>query len=445
MYHRDAYDRTLHPQSRWRDTAPPLGVETPALEGERNVDFAIVGGGYAGLSAALALAGQHGANVAVLEAGEIGWGASGRNGGFCCAGSSKLTWPQIIARFGLEEAKGFHRLQKQSIEHVRNFLDTHAMEAHAAEGGEVELAHRPSRVAGFHHHRDFMLATFGERFEVLDKAELKARGLDSPAFHGGLLSPDTFGLQPLAYVRGLADASVRAGAAVHGGSRVVSWQHEQGRHVLRTKSGVVRARKLLLAMNGYVDEAVFPVLGGVSLPALSRILVTRKLREDELAAQGWTSTLPAYDSRNLLHYFRLLPDGCFMFGGRGGLDASAAGMNRSIESLRRIFDACFPAWRNVETANAWGGLVCLTRSMTPFCGQLEGAPNLFAAFGWHGNGVAMASLCGDRIAGMMARGTSANGDIPSMLQGQPKRFPPLVPRIALLAAAYAAFAVSDAL
>ncbi len=153
---------------------------------------------------------------------------------------------------------------------------------------------------------------------------------------------------------------------------------------------------MLVASNGYTDETLPAALGGRLLPALTRIIVTRPISDNELKAQGWTRTDPTYDTRNLLHYFRLLPDNRFMFGGRGGTDASPEGMKAIQLSLRANFEKFFPRLAHVETEYSWGGLVCLTSSRLPFAGPIDGMDNVFGAFGWHGNGVAMASYAANR-------------------------------------------------
>ena len=117
---------------------------------------------------------------------------------------------------------------------------------------------------------------------------------------------------------------------------------------------------------------------------------------------GWTTTTMAADSRRLLHYFRLLPDRRFLFGGRGGTDASLGGLSRIDASLRHTFDRMFPAWAGVETEYRWAGLVGLAAGLTPYAGPVDGLDDSNALLAWHGNGVAMASFAGARMADFIA-------------------------------------------
>ena len=133
------------------------------------------------------------------------------------------------------------------------------------------------------------------------------------------------------------------------------------------------------------------------------MIVTRPLTDDELAAQGWTTHQMCYDDRFFLHYFRLMPDRRMLFGMRGGLFSSARFDARMHRTIRRHFEAMFPAWRHVETPHGWNGLLSLAPDLTPFAGPIPDMPGAFAALSYHGNGVAMASHAGAILADL-ARG-----------------------------------------
>lgn len=441
LYHPSAYDFTQTVDSQWEASAPPLGLDPQPLSGGAAAEVAIIGGGFTGLNAALRLAGAHGRDVAVLEAGPIGWGASGRNGGFCCIGSSKLSYGDMIGKFGLDATREFFEAQRNAVTHVAGLLDEHGIEADRTEEGEIQLAHRPNRVRGMLEEQAFLKRTFGLDCRLVGREGLAAEGAGSDYFHGGLASPLGFGLHPLKYVRGLARAASRAGARLHPGSPVIAWREEAGRHVLVTARGELRAKSVLVATNGYTDEDIPPALAGRLLPALSTILVTRPLQESELAAQGWTTRRMAYDTRDLLHYFRLLPCGRFLFGGRGGTEAHPGSLAAIARRLRLTFERMFPAWAGVETERRWSGLVCLSFGRTPHAGPLPGLDNAHVAAAYHGNGVAMGSFAGARIADVMAGGPAEA--IPAVLRAPLKRFPAPALRIHYLKAAYAGFGLRD--
>jgi len=256
--------------------------------------------------------------------------------------------------------------------------------------------------------------------ELLNRAALTERGMRGAGLHGAILAPHGFPLHPLKYVLGLARAAQAAGVVVHGDSAVTALKREGGGWRLQTVRGSLRAKRVLVATNGYSDEALPPWLHGRIFPLLSAILVTRPLSEEERAAQGWTSQIMAYDSRRVLHYYRLLPDGRFLFGGRGGISARSGALAAFHATLRNEFEGMFPGFAGAETEHYWAGLVCMTGSWHPFCAGVPDQPGLFAALGWHGNGVAAASEGGRRIAHALA---GAANPAPALVQAPLNRFP----------------------
>lgn len=434
-HHPAAYDASGWPDSHWAATAQD-GPDCPPLHGDRRADVAVLGAGYAGLSAALHLA-QAGRSVAVLDAAAPGWGASGRNGGFCCLGGAKLSAAAIRRRMGDSAAADFAAFQRAAVDRVAALLEGHGIEAEAGPRGELLLAHRPRADAALRAEAE---AGSGAGLEYWSPAALAERGLCANGMHGALFTPHGFPLHPLKYARGLARAAQAAGAALHGQSPVTRLSRGDGLWRLTTPDGVLSSPQLLVATNGYSSDSLPPWLSGRFLPVFTAILVTRPLTEAEREAQGWTSQVMASDSRDLLHYFRLLPCGRFLFGMRGGLSAAPRGQAAIRQALRRHFAALFPAWSDVPEERLWSGLACLTGSLAPFVGPVPRYEGLHAAFGWHGNGVAAATEGGLRAAEVIA---GQDDRIPALLRRPPARLPLITLRFPLLRAAYAAMAVTD--
>lgn len=433
-YEPPAYDTTIWPDSHWRTgTMAPA----PRLEGAKRAAFAVIGAGYTGLNAALELVARTGAEVAVIDAGQPGWGASGRNGGFACMGGTKLSPRAIVRRVGIEGAQAMDRFQKEAVAAVDANLADHAILADRGPDGEVALAHRARDWAGLQAGAAAERALYGTDITLIDRDGLRRTGIHVPGFYGAAVHPVGFALHPMKYLAGLARGAREAGVRMFGDSPVTGLRREAGGWVLTTPTGELRAARVLVATNGYSSDDLPGWMGGRFLPALSTILVTRPLTNDERAEAGWTSARMAFDTRTLLHYFRLLPDGRFLFGMRGGLSASAEALARTERRARAHFEAMFPDWRGIATERTWSGLVCLTGSRAGFVGAIPGAEGLFAAFGWHGNGVSTGTLAGQRVAVEMAGGRA---DIPALLRLPPRRIPF---RRAGLALAYAAYALAD--
>jgi glycine/D-amino acid oxidase-like deaminating enzyme len=199
---------------------------------------------------------------------------------------------------------------------------------------------------------------------------------------------------------------------------------------------------VIIATNGYSSEDVPGWLRGRYMPVQSSIIVTRPITASEQARQGWTSAQMCYDTRILLHYFRLMPDGRFLFGMRGGRRATDRSQHNISRKIRTNFHRMFPEWRDIEITHEWSGLVCLMRSFTPFAGAVPEMPGVFAAMGYHGNGVAMGSYLGARLADTVL-GRPWQGPMPAFLGHAPQRFPLGPFRRALLAPAYAGAALFD--
>lgn len=443
LYHPDHYDRARPVPSYWAATAGPEPEGPAPLAGDREAEVAILGGGYTGLSAAHHLAAEHGIRAVVLEAGSVGWGASGRNGGFCFLGGTKLGYAALAQRHGLADAKLLFEAQKASVALVRDLARSEGIDVQAAGEGEFLVAHRPGRWHALESRAAEVRRLFGERWPLWRKAEMEERLMRSPEAHGCLVVPHGFGLHPLRYARGLAAAAARRGAVVCPGTPVTAWRRDGGRHLLATPRGTVRARRLLVATNGYPPEGLDPSLRGRVLPALSSVLVTRPLSEAERRDQGWTRPALVADSRNLLFYLRLLPDGRLLFGARGGLDASPAAFAARRAWMERRLGEKFPAWRGVAVEHAWWGLVCLARDRLPHLGWLDGdGRSTLAAMAYHGGGVALATLFGRAAAALLA-GRDPDPPLPACVLRPPPRFPLPGLRLAYLRAAYAGYRLKD--
>ena len=441
LIHSDALHFEKPVASYWEESANSLDLPLVPLRTEIRCDVAVIGGGFTGLSAAIELA-ECGVDVCLLEAGTIGWGASGRNGGFACIGSHKLSYASMIKTYGLDATKHFYCAMKDSVDLVADNASRHSIDIWKHGQGEVTLAHLPNRLEEFHEEQAFYRTTFGEENEVLSRGALRERGLHGPQFHGGLLGKIGFGIHPLNYARGLARAAHKSGARLFPHSRVTRWEERDGTHHLYTEQGKVTAQRVLVATNGYTHEDISTRHAGRILPALSNIIITRPLTETELRAQGWTSSTMAYDSRNLLHYFRLLPNNRFLFGGRGGTDSSAAAANGYQKLLTATFHHLFLAWSKVEITHFWRGFVCLSYDLVPYVGPLDERKSVWTALAYHGNGVAMASWCG-RAAARMMLDEKARDEVPTVITRRLAKFPLPAFRPLYLRGAYLWFGWKD--
>ncbi|MEJ2133082.1 MAG: FAD-dependent oxidoreductase, partial [Gammaproteobacteria bacterium] len=270
--------------------------------------MAVIGAGFTGLSAALHLARDFSVDVRVLEAGHIGWGASGRNGGFCTIGGTLLSMGGQIRRFGTDETRRYYQSQMDAVELVRDLGGEEGIDFQACGDGELTVAHSASAYRQLEADAQVQRRVLGLKVTLLGREAFREQGYDSPEQFGVAKLEPSFGLHPMRYVLGLARAAERRGANLHPRTCVDAWRKDNGRHVLVTAGGSLRARRVIVACNGFMPEHLHGTLMGRPLPYQSNIVVTRPLTDAELAAHRWRNACPTVEARNMYVYFRMLPD-----------------------------------------------------------------------------------------------------------------------------------------
>lgn len=391
-----------HVGSYWAATAGAEITNVEPIAGDTEVEVAIIGGGYTGLSTAYHLARDYGAGAHVLEANRIGWGCSGRNGGFCSIGLGKEDFGAWARRWGVDQAKRVFEQGRDAVRTVSGILASEGIEADRTPDGGLELAHKPNRVAELAARARHLKDTFGIDARLLSRDELRRDYLASEEAFGALLHDEGFGLHPMRYVRGLARAAQKHGAILHGASPVTGWRKDGQRHLLSTPGGTVRARQVVIATNGYTNDSLHPTTRGRLLPVLSSIIVTRPLTQAERQSVAWQSHLKIWDSRRLLFYYRLLADNRIMFGSRGGIEDTPAGARVQKAWMQRRLAEMFPPLAGVETEYFWRGWVCISYDRNPHVGTTDD-PSVHYALAYIGSGVALSTYCGkllsDRLGG----------------------------------------------
>jgi glycine/D-amino acid oxidase-like deaminating enzyme len=386
------------------------GTVSEAVSLPERTDVAIIGGGYTGLAAARALA-RRGVDVTLLERHHLGWGASGRNGGLVLPGYKPDV--QVLAKkLGLAAAR---RLFEHSLEAVRcleSIIAEEAIDSDYARCGSLVLAAKPSHLRGLQEGRRFLRAELGYETAVLGPDEVRME-IGSARYHGGLLDQRAAALHPVRYLRGLATSAVRAGARIIEGTEVRRLTRVAGGLMLETARGVLPAREVLVATNGYTGPVV-PALRRRVVPIGSYLIATARL-EPSLSRRLIPRGRVLSDTKNLLYYFRLSPDGRMIFGGRAAF--TPASVARSTAILERGMREVFPELAGVPIEYAWGGKVAFTIDQLPHAGRLDG---VHYALGYCGHGVALSTWLGTRIGEALA----GTGQLPT-LGPEPFRSVPL--------------------
>lgn len=382
----------------WTEDAPPAD-RAPAPLPDR-CDVAIVGGGYTGLAAARALA-RHGASVVVLERHTVGWGASGRNGGFVLPGY-KPDVAVLARRLGLDEARRLFGLSLEAVDSLERLIRDENIACDYARCGWITLAARPGHLRALEKDARFLRESVHYETTVLGPRDLEAE-IGSFRYHGGLLDPGAGSLHPGRYVRGLAEAAERAGAMIAEGSAVQSVRYHGKSAILQTDWGPVRARDVLVATNGYTEPA-FPDLQSRVVPVGSYIVASARLDAgfaERLVPRGRVFS----DTKNLLYYFRLTPDGRMLFGGRAAFTPLT--VRQAAKVLARGMVEVFPELKGVDVEYAWEGKVAFALDQMPHAGRLG---SLHYSLAYAGHGVAMSTWLGTRMGDALA----GAGPLPSL-------------------------------
>ena len=425
LYDPDMYDASRPVSSYWEADAPVNQLPYTPLARDHQCDVAVIGAGYTGVSAALHLARDHHVDVRVLDAGPIGWGASGRNGGFCCLAATKLGGAEMIRRFGLDETRRFYRAQLEGIRLVARLGDEEGIDMEVSGEAVLTVAYRPEHLAALEQEARVLTELCDVRTRLFERGEIAECGYRARGQFGALAVSPGFALHPLKFIAGLARAAQAHGAHLHPMSPVLDWQRESGRHVLITPGARVHARRVVIATNGFTPEGLHPALDGAVLPVISNIVVTRPLSTEELERHAWRTRNPISNTRHLLNYYRLLPDDRFLFGARGDTFGSPAAGRRMRRRMERELRRMFPDWSSIPVTHYWRGFVCVTRRLIPYLGRLENEPSVWYGLGYHGNGVNTAPWVGKMLAAGItdARVDGWDRELPSFMAGPMAKFP----------------------
>jgi glycine/D-amino acid oxidase-like deaminating enzyme len=379
---------TAPPRSLWAATAEEAAPNAPPLKGAVKADVAIVGGGFTGLSAALHLA-EKGAQVRVLEAEEPGFGASGRNGGQVIPGL-KYEPDELVAMFGLERGERIVEIAGGAADFAFDLIQRHGIRCAPTRNGWIQGVHTPSKL-DLVRRRLAQWELRGAPVRFLDRAEI-AELTGTNAYCGGFFDGRGGMIQPLSYARGLSRAAIAAGTQIHGRSPALRMVREQSSWRVETPEGAVNARQVLICTNGYTDD-FFSGLKRSIVTANSFQVATRPL-SNNLRATILPGGQPVSDTRRLLRYFRLDPEGRLLMGGRGSFD----GENRPdrYERLRRAAQRLYPQLGEPDWEFFWSGKIALTADHLPHIHEPK--PGVLAGLGYNGRGVAMASRMGKLLA-----------------------------------------------
>jgi gamma-glutamylputrescine oxidase len=377
----------------WYEASLDSVAAQPPLTGAASCDVGVVGGGIAGLSAALHLA-QRGLRVTLLEAEHVGWGASGRSGAQAIYGVA-ASYEKLMALVGAQDARRIWDMSVEALGLLRQLILTHGIDCDYVPG-QMHVAIKPRQrdelaaaQAVLHEHFGYSSVSF------LD-ADATRRLVASERYIAGLHDGNSAHIHPLKYVRGLAAAARRAGVTIHEHSHVRRYRRHDGALQLLTAGGELSCRQIVFAGNAWLG-ATAPELARRIMPVSTFIVATEPL--GVATAQSLLPKNTAVTDINwVLDYFRRSSDHRLLFGGRvsySGLDPFG-----TAEATRKRMVRVFPLLKGVRVEYAWGGYVDITLNRAPDFGRLE--PDVYYLQGFSGHGIALTGLAGALVAEAIA-------------------------------------------
>lgn len=377
--------------SFWLDTAPTISTTESALPSQP-VDVLVVGGGFTGLSSALALA-KRGASVALCEAGVVGGEASGRNGGQCNNGTAQ-DYAGLVGAYGEEKAQSFYQFYNQAVDSVERIVTSENIDCDFRRAGKIKLAAKPEHFDKLVRTHEALTRVVDPDAQLLDATQLQ-KEISSDQFYGGLLTPNGAQLHVGKMVHGLATRCLEKGVAIFQHQPVIKIDKTgEQRWVVTTPVQTFEAKAILIATGGS-GPGPFSWFRRRIVPVGSFAVTTEPLSE-ALCASLFPGNRSYVTSKNIGNYFRLTADRRLLFGGRARFAVSNPRSDlKSGQILRQSLDEMFPQLASTKIDYCWGGTVDMSADRLPKVGEHQG---MFYAMGYSGHGVQMAVHMGEVMA-----------------------------------------------
>jgi glycine/D-amino acid oxidase-like deaminating enzyme len=403
----------------WAATAGAAPQDDGPVVQDLDCDVVVIGSGFTGLATALFLAREHGIKACVLEANQVAWGCTSRNGGQGQNASGRLYRSQWIKRWGMATALRLDREIRTGFETFKSLTEEFACDAQG--GGHLYLAHRQKKLAFLENETRVMRELFGYDARMLSADEVRRDWCADQEAVGAQHESEGISVHPLKLAYGYMREARRLGARIHPASPVIDWRHDRGVHHLRTPQGTVRARAVAIATGAYTAASLYPGLKNRVFPVLSNSLVTRPLTAAELEATNFRTRQALTDTRTLRFYYRLLPDNRVQIGSRSAITGADATSDAHLRLLIAGLERKFPPLKGIEIDYSWWGWVDVSHDMMPRIVAADDKSRVFYAIGYGGNGVSFSAHAGKQMARRIAGQADTAFDLP--IYNSPLPFP----------------------
>ncbi|MEM9468861.1 MAG: FAD-binding oxidoreductase [Pseudomonadota bacterium] len=360
----------------YRDTLHE-NQQRQSLTHDIETDVCIIGGGLAGLSTATGLLEKGVKNVTLIEANRIGWGASGRNGGFVAKGYAAGYRP-LVKKVGLDHTRALHKLATKGRSQIKQRIQNYNIDCDPVVNGVLGVSwnNHPESVREY---VDWMRESFNAPLEFWTKEQVR-ECCKTKQYFEGFYSPEDYQFHPLNYVHGLAKAIESQGGQIYEGAKALSIKDQGSGYLVETAAGTIKCNQVVLCCSIYVDD-LNKKLKYAAFPVYTFVMVTKPI-EKEILDQALNTDYAIFDNRYAQDYYRRLPDNRILWGGRVSVSGVPDDLaNIMLKDLVKVY----PQLKShVEADYAWGGELCYAPHKMPQIGQLKPGYWYNTCFGGHG-------------------------------------------------------------
>ena len=393
-------DFQMHPkpepyiETYYRDTLHSNEERTPLME-DVDTDICVIGGGLAGLSTAIGLT-EKSKKVILIEANRIGWGASGRNGGYIAKGYAQ-GYKQIMKMVGLEQTKDLHKLSTHGRALIKKRIDKYNIDCGPIRNGVLGVSwnNHPQKVKDY---IEWMKNDLDAPLEYWSTEKIRDV-CKTTQYFDGFYSPEDYQFHPLNYIHGLASEIEKQGGKIYEGTKALKIDDRpDGGYIVNTPQGKITCNQVVLCCSIYVDD-LNKKLKYAAFPVYTFVMVTKPIPEDRLNA-ALNTDYAIFDNRYAQDYYRRLPDNRILWGGR----VSVSGIPKNLaQIMKRDLLKVYPQLEGVvEPEYAWGGSLCYAPHKMPQIGQLKPGYWYNTCFGGHG--LVPTSVGGDVVSSAIVDG-----------------------------------------